>query len=59
MTPSPDPEAARHGAEPTDAIDARRSQQAPIRTPPYPGATWCNSCDSWCSPAGVCRCNDR
>lgn len=63
MTPSPgsDPDAARRRAELAKAIQAPRpsSQQAPTRTAPYLGATWCNSCDSWCSPAGVCRCNDR
>ncbi|MFB7424704.1 hypothetical protein ACFC0K_15675 [Streptomyces hydrogenans] len=29
------------------------------RIPPFPGAVWCNACDRWCSPAGICGCNDR
>ena len=29
------------------------------RTPPVPGAVWCASCDSWCLPPGICRCNNR
>ncbi|MFF8990002.1 hypothetical protein ACF09H_08660 [Streptomyces sp. NPDC014983] len=27
--------------------------------PPVPGAEWCNSCESWCLPPGICRCNNR
>jgi hypothetical protein len=61
MNPTPDPDAAHHRAELARAIEPRRRgpQPALTRTPPYLGATWCNSCDSWCSTAGVCRCNDR
>lgn len=29
------------------------------REPPVPGAEWCNGCDSWCLPSGICRCNNR
>ncbi|MFC4889074.1 hypothetical protein [Streptomyces beijiangensis] len=31
----------------------------PQRTPPVPGAVWCNGCDSWCWPTGICGCNNR
>ncbi|MFE6188066.1 hypothetical protein ACFQ6U_26940 [Streptomyces sp. NPDC056465] len=29
------------------------------RTPPFPGAVWCDACERWCSPAGICGCNNR
>lgn len=29
------------------------------RTPPVPGSVWCKSCDAWCTPSGMCRCNNR
>ncbi|MGW1157739.1 hypothetical protein ACWD48_05835 [Streptomyces sp. NPDC002519] len=70
----PDPDAARHLAELTEAI-ARPAARlvalkppaarpvgaapAPERTPPYPGATWCDSCPGWCTPQGICGCNNR
>lgn len=32
----------------------------PDRTPPFPGAEWCESCERWCSPPqAICGCNDR
>lgn len=27
--------------------------------PPVPGSEWCNACDAWCLPSGICRCNNR
>lgn len=62
---NPDPEADRHRAELEAAIEEaaigrpRPIVQKPQRTPPYPGAEWCDSCESWCSPQGLCRCNNR
>ncbi|MEU4094450.1 hypothetical protein [Streptomyces sp. NPDC026673] len=60
--PAPDPDAATHVAELQQDLDARRPRPAVApkeRTPPVPGATWCNACDGWCTPQGMCRCNDR
>lgn len=66
-----DPEASRRLAElqegETMTSKGRRrmtAEQAPqpepdTRTPPVPGAVWCGSCDSWCLPPGICRCNNR
>lgn len=34
-------------------------QQTEHREPPVPGAEWCNACDAWCLPPGICRCNNR
>lgn len=66
VPPNPDPHGAEHFAQlqagiEEAAIGRPRPTVAtePKRTPPFPGATWCNSCDSWCTPLGVCRCNDR
>jgi hypothetical protein len=65
MTATPDPDADRHRAELEAAIEeADIGRPRPVlnkaeRTPPFPGAEWCDSCDRWCSPQGMCRCNDR
>ncbi|MFD3452762.1 hypothetical protein ACFWVC_11305 [Streptomyces sp. NPDC058691] len=61
---TPDPDAATHYAELQQEIAEAASRPRPAagskeRTPPVPGATWCNSCNSWCSPQGMCHCNDR
>ena len=63
--PNPDPDAARHRAELEAAIDeALIGRPRPVlskgdRPPPFPGAEWCESCERWCSPQAICRCNDR
>ncbi|WP_314251005.1 hypothetical protein [Streptomyces sp. DSM 40907] len=44
--------------KPTSTSEAGQIS-APDRTPPVPGAIWCNSCSSWCLPSGICRCNNR
>ncbi|MFF3514667.1 hypothetical protein [Streptomyces sp. NPDC002573] len=70
----PDPDAARHLADLQEAISqpvgrpaalvkAPNGQpfpaaSAPRRKPPAPGMTWCNSCDGWCTPQGICGCNN-
>lgn len=67
MPIQPDPDAARHRADleaALDKADADRHRTTVLtkdtgRTPPFPGATWCDSCTSWCSPIGICRCNNR
>ncbi|MFD7769822.1 hypothetical protein [Streptomyces sp. NPDC059787] len=55
----PDPDAARHLAELREALD---ENPAPTvtgkRTPPAPGMVWCYSCDGWCTPQGICGCNN-
>ena len=62
---TPDPDAATHYAELQEAIvEAAIGRPRPIvatkeRIPPVPGAIWCDSCTSWCTPQGMCRCNDR
>ncbi|MGW3246515.1 hypothetical protein [Streptomyces sp. NPDC001070] len=60
----PDPNAAAHLAELQQDLAESARRPRPIvapkeRTPPVPGAVWCDSCSSWCTPAGMCRCNDR
>ncbi|MFC1420074.1 hypothetical protein [Streptacidiphilus cavernicola] len=69
----PDPDAALHLAALADAIATRRrstrmpspppapvpATPEPDRTPPVLGAMWCKSCESWCMPSGICRCNNR
>ncbi|MGW6238406.1 hypothetical protein [Streptomyces sp. NPDC055094] len=35
------------------------TEQTERREPPVPGAEWCNACDAWCLPSGICRCNNR
>ncbi|MFJ1529768.1 hypothetical protein ACIOFV_15300 [Streptomyces mirabilis] len=63
--PIPDPDAAAHLAELQEAIAqgpvGRPGPAVPLqqRTPPAPGMTWCNACDGWCTPQGICGCNDR
>ncbi|GAA3371275.1 hypothetical protein GCM10020367_21290 [Streptomyces sannanensis] len=32
---------------------------SPRRIPPVPGAEWCDGCNSWCMPTGICGCNNR
>ncbi len=60
LPPTTDPHAARHRAELVAALRTPGRTATPAeRNPPYPGAVWCNSCDSWCTPHGVCRCNNR
>lgn len=68
MTPAPrlDPDATVHYAQLQQAIvEAAIGRPRPIlatkpeRTPPVPGAVWCNSCDTWCTPQGMCHCNNR
>ncbi len=39
----------------TDHTDPAPGRPAP----PVPGSVWCKSCDSWCLPSGLCRCNNR
>ncbi|MCT9003580.1 hypothetical protein [Streptomyces rhizosphaerihabitans] len=61
---SPDPDAAEHYAKLKDAVAEGNSRSpadlpAPERTPPVPGWIWCNSCSGWCTPQGICGCNDR
>ncbi|MER5639391.1 hypothetical protein ABT095_20840 [Kitasatospora sp. NPDC002227] len=51
---TPDPHAAEHRATLLAALNDQTE-----RTPPVPGAIWCKSCDSWCLPNGLCRCNNR
>ncbi|KDN85621.1 hypothetical protein [Kitasatospora cheerisanensis] len=62
----PDPEAAQHRELLDLALRTRQQKMKasvipePDRTPPVPGAIWCNSCDSWCDPiSNLCRCNDQ
>ncbi|MGM9465414.1 hypothetical protein [Streptomyces murinus] len=38
---------------------AQNREQTARREPPVPGSVWCNGCDSWCLPTGLCRCNNR
>ncbi|WP_127361515.1 hypothetical protein [Actinacidiphila soli] len=63
--PAPDPDAATHYADLQEAINEAAIGRPgslltkPKRIPPFPGAAWCNSCDTWCTPQGMCRCNDR
>lgn len=61
--PNPDPKADEHYAELAAGIEEAGIGRPRIakaeRTPPFPGATWCKSCDSWCTSQGVCRCNNR
>ncbi|MET8326177.1 hypothetical protein [Streptomyces sp. NPDC005181] len=64
--PNPDPKADEHYADLAAGIEEagigrpRPARSAePERIPPFPGATWCKSCDSWCTSQGVCRCNNR
>ncbi|MGW2700793.1 hypothetical protein [Streptomyces sp. NPDC001340] len=58
--PAPDP--AQHLADPGEATGATVTRPAPAapdkRTPPAPGMVWCNSCDGWCTPQGICGCNN-
>ncbi|MFF3493699.1 hypothetical protein ACFYWS_20370 [Streptomyces sp. NPDC002795] len=63
MPSNPDPDAERHCADLLAALDgigveAAIAKQAE-RTPPYPGAVWCEPCESWCTPQGICGCNNR
>lgn len=45
-----------HPSAPAQQPDAAPRE----RTPPVPGAEWCNSCDRWAfPPAWLCRCNNR
>jgi hypothetical protein len=56
----PDPDAAEHYAQRKEAVaEADGRSRAGQRTPPFPGATWCNSCDGWCTAQGICGCNNR
>ncbi|MER6919552.1 hypothetical protein [Streptomyces spiralis] len=61
-TAKPDPDAAEHFADLQEAIGVTVTRPAPAattkRTPPAPGMTWCNSCDGWCTPQGICGCNN-
>ncbi|WP_324787069.1 hypothetical protein [Streptomyces sp. H51] len=61
-TPKPDPDAARHFADLSEAVGAPSVRPIPAdiskRTPPAPGMTWCYSCDGWCTDQGICGCND-
>lgn len=62
--PNPDPNADEHYAELIAGIEEAgigrpRLHKSGGLLPPYPGAMWCHSCDSWCSPQGWCRCNNR
>ncbi|MFK0106398.1 hypothetical protein [Streptomyces sp. NPDC091217] len=58
----PDPDAAKHLADLGEAIGVTVHRPAPAaaeqRIPPAPGMVWCNSCDGWCTPQGICGCND-
>ncbi|MFF4504797.1 hypothetical protein [Streptomyces sp. NPDC001401] len=57
---TPDPDAAEHYAQLKEAAVAVNGQsRTGQHTPPYPGAVWCNSCDGWCTPQGICGCNNR
>ncbi|MFH8772066.1 hypothetical protein [Streptomyces sp. NPDC017958] len=60
----PDPDAAEHLAVLREARTqgpVGRTAAAPSskRTPPSPGMAWCYGCDGWCTPQGICRCNNR
>lgn len=61
----PDPDAAEHLAALTDATAkapvGRATPVTPVlqRIPPAPGMTWCESCPGWCTPQGICGCNNR
>ncbi|WP_217572445.1 hypothetical protein [Streptomyces sp. GbtcB7] len=62
---TPGPAAAAHLAELKEAIAqgpvGQPGPAVPVeqRTPPAPGMTWCYACDGWCTPQGICGCNDR
>ncbi|MGW6395898.1 hypothetical protein ACWFR1_36580 [Streptomyces sp. NPDC055103] len=40
-------------------MSERQTTEKTEPTPPVPGDVWCKSCDSWCLPPGICRCNNR
>ncbi len=56
---APDPHAAEHFAQLKEAVaEADGRSRTGQRTPPAPGMTWCYSCDGWCTPQGICGCNN-
>lgn len=58
-TSTPDPRAAEHYEMLKEAVaEADDRSRAGQHTPPHPDATWCYSCDGWCSPQGICGCNN-
>ncbi|MFB7323442.1 hypothetical protein [Streptomyces sp. NPDC056190] len=59
--PMPDPHAAEHYAVLKKEVAEADGRSVPgtERVPPYPGAVWCYACDSWCTPQGICGCNNR
>ncbi|MEH0576846.1 MULTISPECIES: hypothetical protein [Streptomyces] len=57
---APDSHTAEHVARLEDSVaQADSRSRAGQRTPPYPGAVWCYACESWCTPQGICGCNNR
>lgn len=57
---TPDPDVAERDNQPAE-VGERTSTglTSTKRPPPHLGAVWCYACDGWCSPHGICGCNNR